>query len=164
MPPRPARGAVDGTSGAKPVENGDVVRVHYTGRLEDDSVFDSSAGREPLEFEAGAGDVIRGFEEGVLGMRPGETRRVVIAPQEGYGPWRQELLTQVERAWAGDQVVLPGMVVQVQGPAEDGEEEVMEGLVTEVGDESITLDFNHPLAGKVLTFDITVVEVEPARL
>jgi peptidylprolyl isomerase len=148
----------------KTVESGDLVRVHYTGRLEDDSVFDSSEGREPLEFEAGAGDVIKGFDEGVLGMRPGQTKRVVIAPDDGYGPWRQELLTQVERSWAGDQVVLPGMVVQVQAPADDdgGEEEVMEGIVTEVGDESITLDFNHPLAGKVLTFDITVVEVEPA--
>lgn len=162
MPPRPAAQQPDS---GKSVETGDLVRVHYTGRLEDDSVFDSSDGREPLSFECGAGDVIKGFDEGVLGMLPGQTKRVVVAPEEGYGPWRQDLLTQVERSWAGEQVVLPGMVVQVQGPdAEEGEDEVMEGVVTEVGAETITLDFNHPLAGKVLTFDITVVEVEPARL
>jgi len=159
-----AQPPVQRRSEGKAVESGDLVRVHYTGRLEDDSVFDSSDGREPLSFECGAGDVIKGFDEGVLGLKPGETKRVVIAPDDGYGPWRQDLLTQVERAWAGDQVVLPGMIVQVQAPdTEDGEEELVEGLVTEVGDESITLDFNHPLAGKVLTFDITVVEVEEAR-
>ncbi|MCA1813098.1 MAG: peptidylprolyl isomerase [Halobacteriales archaeon] len=159
MPPRPSTAQRE--NGGQPVEQGDLVRVHYTGRLEDDSVFDSSEGREPLSFEAGAGDVIKGFDEGVMGMRPGQSKRVVIAPEDGYGPWRQELLTQVERAWAGDQVVLPGMMVQVQGPDSEGEDDLMEGVVTEVGDESITLDFNHPLAGKILTFDITVVEVEP---
>lgn len=140
------------------VEAGDIVRVHYTGRLEDDSVFDTSEGREPLEFEVGAGDVIEGFDQGVVGMHAGETRRVVIPPEEGYGPWRVELLTQMERAAAGTQEVLPGMVVQVTSPEE--EQEQMEALITEVGDEQLTLDFNHPLAGKVLTFDITVVEIE----
>jgi peptidylprolyl isomerase len=147
---------VEGPPEDRPVESGDLVRVHYTGLLEDDSVFDSSEGREPLAFEAGAGDVIKGFDEAVLGMRPGETRRVVIPPEEGYGPWRGELLLQVERAAAGEQEALPGMVVQVQGP----EEEQVEGIVTEVGDETVTLDLNHPLAGKVLTFDITLIAVE----
>ena len=138
------------------VANGDLVRVHYVGRLEDNSVFDSTEGREPLSFEAGSGDVIRGFDEGVMGMQVGETRRVVIPPEEGYGPWQQELLTQVDRAMAGGQDVVPGMAVQVRTP----EEEVLEALITEVTDEALTLDFNHPLAGKVLTFDITLVGIE----
>ncbi|HEV8359763.1 MAG TPA: peptidylprolyl isomerase [Candidatus Thermoplasmatota archaeon] len=144
----------------KAVEQGDTVRVHYVGRLEDESVFDTSDGREPLQFEAGAGDVIPGFDEGVMGMRVGETRRIVIPPEEGYGPWRPDLLAQVDRAMAGDQEVLPGMSVQVRTP----EDEIMEGTITEVSEESLTLDFNHPLAGKVLTFEVTVVEIEEPRL
>lgn len=144
----------------KAVESGDMVRVHYTGRLEDDSIFDTSDGREALEFEAGAGDVIEGFDDGVMGMKAGETKRVVIPPEAGYGPWRPELLTTVERAMAGGQEVAVGMVVQVNTP----EDEAMEGIITEVTDEGLTLDFNHPLAGKVLTFDITVLSIEPPEL
>lgn len=138
---------------AKVVEKGDLVQVHFVGMLEDDSVFDSGEGREPLAFEVGAGEVIEGFEEGVLGMQVGQTKRVVIPPEAGYGPWRDELLAQVDRAMAGGQDVMPGMAVQVRTP----EDEVMEATITEVTDESLTLDFNHPLAGKVLTFEITLV-------
>jgi peptidylprolyl isomerase len=157
MPPKPSATEKPPPPSEQAVQQGDLVRVHYVGRLEDDSVFDSSEGREPLEFEAGAGDVIPGFEEGVLGMRPGETRRIVVPPQEGYGPWRPDLLTQVERAMAGDNPVVPGMVVQVRTP----DDEVMEATITEVADDTLTLDFNHPLAGKVLTFEVTVVGIEP---
>jgi peptidylprolyl isomerase len=155
--PRPAAPEPEADTD-KVVEQGDLVRVHYTGTLEDDSVFDTSRGREPLSFEAGAGDVIPGFDEGVLGMRVGETRRIVIPPEVGYGPWKPELLTQVERGAAGDSTVLPGMSVQVRTP----DDELMEAVITEVGDDALTLDFNHPLAGKVLTFEVTVVGIEPA--
>lgn len=137
------------------VQAGDVVRVHYVGRLEDDSVFDSSHGREPLTFEAGAGDVIRGFDEGVVGMSEGQSKRIVVPPEDGYGPWRGELLTQMERAGAAPDVA-PGMAVEVRTP----DDEIVPALVTEVGDETVTLDFNHPLAGKVLTFEITLVSIE----
>lgn len=156
----PTKAPAPEESEAKSVEQGDLVRVHYTGRLEDDSVFDTSEGREPLEFEAGAGDVIPGFDEGVMGMRVGETKRIIIPPDAGYGPWRPDLIAQVDRAMAGDQEVAPGMAVQVKTP----EDELMDGVITEANDESLTLDFNHPLAGKVLTFEVTVVEIEPPRL
>ena len=144
------------TTDHRAVEAGDVVLVHYTGRLEDNSVFDSTEGREPLSFEAGAGEVIKGFDEGVLGMHVGQRKTVIIPPEEGYGPWQPDLLTQMDRALAGESQVLPGMLVQVRTP----EDEILEATITEVGDETLTLDFNHPLAGKVLTFDITVVGVE----
>jgi len=140
---------------AKTVEQGDLVAVHYTGTLEDDSVFDTSEGREPLAFAAGAGDVIQGFDEGVLGMRVGQRKRVVIPPEAGYGPWKPELLTQVDRASVGDAIVVPGMQVRVQT-----EDDLMEATITEVTDLELTLDFNHPLAGKILTFDIEVVSIE----
>lgn len=142
----------------KAVEQGDLVHVHYRGMLEDDSVFDTSEGREPLSFEAGAGDVIKGFDEAVMGMRVGQTKRVVIPPEEGYGPWNPELLTQVDRAAAGDAMVVPGMVVRMHTEDDDAE-----GIVTDVGDDTFTVDLNHPLAGKVLTFDVTVVRVEGPR-
>jgi peptidylprolyl isomerase len=162
MPPNaaPRRTEPPTEAAGKTVEPGDLVRVHYTGRLEDDSVFDTSDGREPLEFEAGSGDVIPGFEEGIMGMRVGETKRIVIPPDEAYGPWRPDLIAQVERAMAGEQEVGPGMAVQVKTP----EDELMEGVITDVSDESLTLDFNHPLAGKVLTFEVTVVHIEPPKL
>jgi peptidylprolyl isomerase len=160
MPPNAAAPRKPAEATGKAVEQGDLVRVHYTGRLEDDSVFDTSNGREPLEFEAGSGDVIPGFEEGIMGMRVGETKRIVIPPDEAYGPWRPDLVASVDRAMAGEQDVAPGMSVQVKTP----EDELMEGVITEVNDESLTLDFNHPLAGKVLTFEVTVVEIEEPKL
>lgn len=137
------------------VERGDLVQVHYRGMLEDDSVFDSSDLREPLAFEAGAGDVIDGFDDGVMGMRVGETRRVVVPPEAGYGAWRPELLTQVERG-AVEASPVPGMAVRVVTPDDDE----VEAVITEVADDMLTLDLNHPLAGKVLTFEITVVSIE----
>lgn len=158
-PEAPPDIAADVSDLEKTVEQGDFVHVHYRGMLEDDSVFDTSEGREPLGFEAGAGDVIKGFDEAVMGMRVGETKRVVIPPEEGYGPWRPELLQQVDRAAAGDAIVLPGMQVRMHSEDDD-----VEGVVTDVGDDTFTVDVNHPLAGKVLTFEITVVEVEPPRM
>jgi FKBP-type peptidyl-prolyl cis-trans isomerase 2 len=149
-PPAPEQGA------AKTVQRGDLVRLHYRGTLEDDSVFDSSEGREPLSFEAGAGDVIEGFDDGVMGMRVGQRKRIVIPPEAGYGPWKPELLTQVDRSALGDAVVVPGMNVRVRTPDDDE----LDAVITEVGDAELTLDFNHPLAGKVLTFEVEVVAIE----
>jgi peptidylprolyl isomerase len=145
----------DSEPSARAVAPGDLVHVHYTGRLEDDSVFDSSHGREPLSFEAGAGDVIKGFDDAVMGMSPGQSKRIVVPPEEAYGPWRGDLLTQMDRAGAAPDVT-PGMAVEVRTP----DDEIVPALVTEVGDDSVTLDFNHPLAGKILTFDITLVSIE----
>lgn len=129
---------------ARPAGEGDLVRLPYVGTLEDGSVFSSSEGREPLEFEVGAGEVLDGLDAGVRGMRVGEQKWLVVPPEEGYGSWRGDLLVQVDRGLAGEEEVLPGMAVQVRTP----EDEVMEATVTEVGDDALTLGFNTPSRGR----------------
>lgn len=135
---------------------GDTVRVHYTGTLEDGSVFDSSQGREPLEFTLGEGQVIPGFEEAVLGMEPGESKRVTIPSTEAYGPRREELMLEVgKEEFPPDVRPEVGQRLQmVQG------EQAMVVLVREVGDRSVTLDANHPLAGEDLTFELELVRID----
>jgi peptidylprolyl isomerase len=139
-----------------PAKQGDTVRVHYAGRLLDGSVFDSSEGRAPLEFRIGDGVVIDGFEEGVTGLEPGGKRTVEIAPENAYGPRIEDLVQQVEaEAFAEEPIV--DFEVQLIGP----EGETMLGRITAIEGDSVTLDFNHPLAGKTLVFDIELVEVVP---
>ncbi len=141
--------------GAEPavVKNGDTVKVHYTGTLDDGTVFDSSKERGPLEFIAGNGDVISGFDKAVLGMRVGETKTVHFPVDEAYGPPRSDLIITIPRTQVppGTQV---GSHLQQEGSAVDW-------LVTAVTDTEVTLDANHPLAGKDLNFEITVVEIIP---
>jgi peptidylprolyl isomerase len=135
-------------------DQGDTVRVHYTGRLTDGSVFDSSEGRSPLEFRIGDATVIAGFEEGVTGLEPGGRRTVEIAPENAYGPRDERLVHLVEAdAFAMD----PYVDGEVELLAPDGE--TMRGRITAVEAEGVTLDFNHPLAGQTLVFDIELVEV-----
>jgi peptidylprolyl isomerase len=135
-------------------DQGDTVRVHYTGRLTDGSVFDSSEGRSPLEFRIGDATVIAGFEEGVTGLEPGGRRTVEIAPENAYGPRDERLVHLVEAdAFAMD----PYVDGEVELLAPDGE--TMRGRITAVEEEGVTLDFNHPLAGQTLVFDIELVEV-----
>lgn len=137
-------------------EKGDTVTVHYTGKLDDGTVFDSSHDGDPLEVTLGEGLVIPGFENAVLGMAPGDIRTAKIPFAEGYGPHQKEMLIEVGR----DQLE-PGMNPQVgeslrsQNP--EGGELVV--VVTSVSEASITVDANHPLAGKDLTFEITLVEI-----
>jgi peptidylprolyl isomerase len=137
-------------------KHGDTVTVHYTGKLDDGTVFDSSHGGEPFEVTLGEGMVIPGFEEAVLGMNPGDTRTAKIPFADAYGPHRQELLIDVGR----DQLE-PGMTPQVgerlRSERPDGSDFVV--VITNVTDASITVDANHPLAGKDLTFEITLVEI-----
>ncbi|MHB9004057.1 MAG: FKBP-type peptidyl-prolyl cis-trans isomerase [Coriobacteriia bacterium] len=136
------------------LKEGSIVKVHYRGTLEDGTEFDSSEGCEPLEFTVGSGQVISGFETAVVDLNPGETATVTITPEEGYGEAiedaRQEV--PVESFWEAPEV---GMVAQLLAP--DGTE--LAATVVEVNDETAVLDFNHPLAGKTLTFDITLVDV-----
>lgn len=137
---------------------GDTVKIHYTGKDEAGKVFDSSREREPLSFTLGDPRLIAGFTTGVLGMTKGETKTVVIPMDQAYGPRREEMVMRVPRAQVpaeanpkvGDQV---GM----QGP--NGQ--VMPVTVAEVTDEVVVLDANHPLAGKELTFELELVDVEP---
>lgn len=135
--------------------SGDTVRVHYTGRLDDGSVFDSSKGREPLEFQIGGGQVIPGFEQAVTGMRPGEERTVVIAADDAYGPRRDELVMVVPHDNLPDDLE-PEVGQQLQ-LSQNGQAFVV--TVTDVDDEGIVLDGNHPLAGENLTFDLELVEI-----
>lgn len=135
-------------------KNGDTVRVHYTGRLEDGQVFDSSEGGEPLEFTVGAGQVIPGFDEGVRGMNVGETRRIEIESDDAYGPHREELVHTLSRDGINLDVepqVGMNLIMQTQ----DGNQIPLS--ITDVTETEVTLDANHPLAGQKLLFDIELV-------
>lgn len=134
---------------------GDTVRIHYTGRLTDGTVFDSSAGREPLEFTLGEGQVIPGFEEAVTGMQPGDERTVTIPADQAYGALREDLLVSVPRTqFPPDIQPEVGQQLQMQ---QDGQAFVV--TVVEVADDAVTLNANHPLAGEDLTFDLALVEI-----
>lgn len=136
--------------------HGDTVRVHYTGTLEDGTKFDSSEGREPLEFTLGQGQVIPGFDAGVAGMEPGETKTVKVPADEAYGPRREEMMLQVSPdQFPEDMNPTVGQQLQLQQP--DGESVVVR--VAEIADDGVTLDANHPLAGEDLTFELTLDEV-----
>jgi peptidylprolyl isomerase len=136
--------------------NGDKVRVHYTGKLTDDTVFDSSRERDPLEFELGAHQVISGFEKAVEGLTPGEKTTVEIPAAEAYGPYREEavLVIGLEQLPPDYQ---PEVGHQLQSRGEDGR--TISAVVKEVTDTTVSLDTNHPLAGKDLIFDIKLVEI-----
>jgi len=134
----------------------DTVRVHYTGKFEDGTVFDSSVEREPLEFTIGEGRVIPGFEQAVMGMNPGESKTVQIPAEEAYGPYRDEWVLVVERnQFPEDLEPEIGQRLQLMQPS--GETVLV--TVTDITPTSATLDANHPLAGRTLTFDIKLVEI-----
>jgi FKBP-type peptidyl-prolyl cis-trans isomerase 2 len=135
---------------------GDTVKVHYTGKLGDGTVFDTSAEREPLEFTVGEGQVIPGFEQAVVGMNPGDSRTMTIPVDEAYGPHRTEMVLTVGRdQFPGN--IEPEIDQQLQIRQPDGQTFVV--TVTDVNDETVTLDANNPLAGQDLTFDIQLVEI-----
>lgn len=136
---------------------GDTVKIHYTGTLDDGSEFDSSAGRDPLEFTLGSGQVIPGFDNAVDGMSVGDKKSVNIPPEDAYGERHEQLIQEVPHSALPDDLTPEvGMGLQAQGP--DGQ--VMNLTVTNLGDESITVDGNHPLAGKALNFDIELVSID----
>ncbi|NTU97895.1 MAG: peptidylprolyl isomerase [Chlorobiaceae bacterium] len=137
-------------------KTGDTVRVHYTGTLDDGTMFDTSVNREPLEFIIGKGQVIPGFDSAVIDMVPGETRVSLIPADEAYGPHSGELVTDVDRSrFPADLELELGQQLQV-GLA-DGQQAVV--MIVDITDTSVTLDANHPLAGQNLTFEIELVEI-----
>jgi peptidylprolyl isomerase len=144
------------TTAAQTAKVGDTVKVHYTGTLADGSVFDSSIGREPLQFTLGDGQMIPGFEQAVIGMALGEIKTVTIPADQAYGPYYEELVFVVSR----DQLP-PGMAPEVgqklQMQSETGQ--IMVVTVKEVSETTVTLDANRELAGKDLTFEIQLVEI-----
>jgi FKBP-type peptidyl-prolyl cis-trans isomerase 2 len=137
-------------------QNGDTVRVHYTGRLDNGDVFDSSEGGAPLEFEVGAGQVIPGFDEGVRGMSVGDKKTIAIEAEDAYGPRTEQLVNQIPRTGLnlGDTQPEAGMSLIMH--IADGQEIPVQ--ITEVTDTHVTLDANHPLAGERLTFEVERVE------
>jgi peptidylprolyl isomerase len=136
---------------------GDRVKLHYIGKFEDGRVFDSSRQRgQPLEFTVGQGRLIKGFENAVLGMSPGETKTVSIPPEEAYGPRREDLVRRMERGKLPPMIeAREGVFVNIRQP--DGG--MLEAVISEVTEDSVTLDANHPLAGKTLTFEMELLEV-----
>jgi peptidylprolyl isomerase len=135
---------------------GDTVSVHYTGRLEDGTVFDSSEGGQPLEFALGAGNVIPGFEKAVLGMSPGDSKTMTIPSDDAYGPYFEERVLVVDR-----QQIPPELPVDVGGQLQLQQEGgmVIPVVITDITEAEVTLDANHPLAGEDLTFDIRLVAI-----
>lgn len=137
------------------IQNGQQVKVHYTGTLDDGSQFDSSEGRDPLTFAIGGGQVIPGFEAAVREMEVGETKSVTIPCAEAYGSVRPEMIATIPSTDFPDTITPEvGMVLQMQT-----EQGPLPLTVREVNDEGVTVDGNHPLAGKDLTFALTLVEV-----
>ena len=137
-------------------QQGDNVKVHYKGMLDDGTEFDSSAGKDPIDFTIGEHKVIAGFEDGVVGLAIGEKKRVVIGPEDAYGPYLQDKVAQVPRSQLPDDIELrPGAILKGETP--DGP--VMFLITTVTGDQ-VTIDGNHPLAGKALTFELELVEIQ----
>jgi peptidylprolyl isomerase len=135
---------------------GDTVKIHYTGTLDDGTEFDSSAEREPLEFSLGGGQVITGFDNAVDGMTVGDSKTVTIPPGEAYGERHEQLVQEVPKTSLPDDMKTE-VGMQLQSQSTDGQ--VMNLVVAEVAEESITVDANHPLAGQALTFAIELVEI-----
>lgn len=138
------------------IKKDNTVKVHYTGKLTNGEVFDSSAGREPLEFTVGAGQMIPGFENGILDMKLNEKKTIEIPASEAYGERRDELLQEVPKSQLPEEIKPEvGMPLMAQLP--DGGQQQL--VIAEVREESIVVDANHPLAGKDLIFDVEVVEI-----
>lgn len=138
---------------AKP---GDTVRVHYTGRLDDGSEFDSSSQRDPLEFTLGEGAVIPGFESAVFGMAEGETKTVDVAAADAYGARDETRIQTVDRARVAPEVALE---IGTRLKATDPAGRVLALTVVGLSEHTVTVDANHPLAGRDLTFDIELLEI-----
>ena len=137
-------------------KSGDKVRIHYTGTLSDGSVFDSSEGRDPLEFTLGSGQVIPGFDTGVTGMEVGEKKTIEIPCDQAYGPSNPGAIQDVPRDQIPAEIPLEvGLQLQMQSP----QGQVIPVTVINVTDEAVTLDANHALAGKDLTFALELVSI-----
>jgi len=140
----------------KQADDGSTIKIHYTGRLDDGTVFDSSKEREPLEFTMGSGGLIKGFEDAVRGMTVGEMKTISIASGEAYGPYREDLVMSINKAQLPPDIdIRQGGMLSLRHPNGG----TIDALISEVTDDSVTLDANHPLAGEDLTFELELVEI-----
>jgi FKBP-type peptidyl-prolyl cis-trans isomerase 2 len=139
------------------VKKGDKVKVEYTGTLEDGSVFDSSDKHDaPIEFTVGSGQLIKGFEDAVIGMKVGEEKEIKLPPEEAYGPHNPELVKDMPKdVFPENQDIQPGMIFLVS--LQDGRQ--IPVWISKISEDSVTVDLNPPLAGKTLTFKIKIVEI-----
>ena len=138
------------------VKDGDTVKVHYTGKLENGDVFDSSREKEPFEFTVGDKAVIPGFEKGVVGMGVGDTKTIEIPPEEAYGAKQDELVVVVNKSDFPEDIT-PSVGQRLQIKQQDGHPVIV--TITDLTEDSITLDANHPLAGYTLFFDVEIVDI-----
>lgn len=137
-------------------KEGDKVKVHFKGFFKDGKVFDSSDGKDPLEFTIGQRMVVRGFENAVIGMAAGEKKKISVQPKEAYGEYREDLVETVDRSEMPDDITLElGMMLQVS--PKPGRPTAV--TVKELNEKTLTLDGNHPLAGKELTFELNLVSI-----
>jgi len=134
-----------------------IVKVHYTGKLENGQVFDTSKDRDPLEFKIGEGKLIPGFEQGVIGMKLQESKTIKIPYAEAYGGRRQELMIEVKKQQLPDNLT-PEVGMELVSRSQDGQEQIVK--IAEIKEDSVVVDANHPLAGKNLTFEIELVEIQ----
>ncbi|HEY4706479.1 MAG TPA: peptidylprolyl isomerase [Thermodesulfobacteriota bacterium] len=137
-------------------KHGDIVKVHYTGTLDDGIRFDTSEGREPLQFVIGEGMLIPAFEQAVVGMNPGDSKSLHVPAEDAYGPYFDELILEVDRSQIPPYID-PEEGMQLQITQDDGSSTVVK--VVKLTEERVYLDANHPLAGKDLNFDLMLVDI-----
>lgn len=137
-------------------KDGDTVKVHYTGQLENGEIFDSSRQREPIEFVIGDGTIIPGFENGIIDMEVGDSKHISISPDEGYGERREDLVVEVSKDEFPRHITpVVGQQLQVR----QGEDDILNVVITALDKDTVTLDANHPLAGHTLLFDVELVGI-----
>lgn len=141
-------------------KKGDTVRVNYTGRSEDGTVFESSVGLAPLEFTIGSDEVVQGFEDAVLGMHPGEKKTVTVQPEEGFGMYDEDLVFEVDKEEL-PQGFMPQVGMDFEMVDDEGRE--VSGTIIEISPGSILIDTNAPLAGKAVIYEIELLEIKSSR-
>jgi len=137
-------------------KNGDKVKVHFTGKLENGEIFDRSKDGKPLEFTIGVGEMMPGFEKAIIGMTHGDTKTFTVLPEEAYGSRREELVAIVEKShFPPDITPTIGQPLQITMP--DGE--VLDLVITSIDGDMVTIDANHPLAGEILAFEVELLGI-----
>ena len=138
------------------VKNGDRVKIHYTGKLKDGEIFDTSREQQPLEFVVGNREMMPGLETRLIGMEAGDNKSIEVPPEEAYGPRQEELVIEVKKSELPDHIE-PSLGLRLQMQVAEGNH--VELAIIEIKEETITLDANHPLAGHTLFFDLELVEI-----